>query len=751
MRYLGMIKRGRHPKSNPRQLLALLFSLTLLMSHGFRAPLAFAQTADETEAESPIAAAPGSDQALADRQAVVSDRVKRLEDRMFQLAQILEKTEPDKAKRMLESLGALRDKNIRGDVNDVVALLRDGSLTDAADRQVTVEQHMRELLRLLLDENGDLEEQKAEIERLEQLKQALNKLVEEQRRQKKRAEAQVRQQQLTESLQAAADQVRDLLGRQQALQDQKENALSGERADRQAALRGETESVADQLDEIADALDQLAEAEAKLAAEAEAAARNAEAEQQSAAEAGEGSEGASSDGGSEMSDESEGNAAGEQATTPDEAKSSDSQQPSGEGEPSSEGESSSQSVSEAGESLKAASEAMRAAEQSMREGGSPGETDQQQQSAEAALEEALNKLGEEIEARRNKLSLKDEAEEQRELAEKSRDVLKDMEGEGDSEAESSEGQGGESSESESSESGESQEGQSGQQGQQSQQGGQQNQGQQQGGEQSPGQQSLEEAIPFQDEAAERFEQDQGEEGVQKQAEALEKLEQAKQDLEQQLEQMRREQQEQMLAALESRMRAMLSRQVEVNKATRRLSELGVDNWDRKDQNQLGEVVEKQRWVSTQADEALFILKEEGSTVVLPPLIEQVRDDASYVADQLAVTDVGRPILLAQEDLELVLRDIIDAVVRQQEELQEGGEGGGGGSGNSPLLPGSAELKLLRACQVRINNTTEKLAVEVELNNGDAKPIEPALQRLADKQKDVSEMARNMHESLRRAQ
>jgi len=452
-----------------------------------------------------------------------------------------------------------------------------------------------------------------------------------------------------------------------------------------------------------------------------------------------------------MSDESEGNAAGEQATTPDEAKSSDSQQPSGEGEPSSEGESSSQSVSEAGESLKAASEAMRAAEQSMREGGSPGETDQQQQSAEAALEEALNKLGEEIEARRNKLSLKDEAEEQRELAEKSRDVLKDMEGEGDSEAESSEGQGGESSESESSESGESQEGQSGQQGQQSQQGGQQNQGQQQGGEQSPGQQSLEEAIPFQDEAAERFEQDQGEEGVQKQAEALEKLEQAKQDLEQQLEQMRREQQEQMLAALESRMRAMLSRQVEVNKATRRLSELGVDNWDRKDQNQLGEVVEKQRWVSTQADEALFILKEEGSTVVLPPLIEQVRDDASYVADQLAVTDVGRPILLAQEDLELVLRDIIDAVVRQQEELQEGGEGGGGGSGNSPLLPGSAELKLLRACQVRINNTTEKLAVEVELNNGDAKPIEPALQRLADKQKDVSEMARNMHESLRRAQ
>jgi len=749
MRYLGMINRGRHLESTPHRPVALFFSLTLLLC--FRAPLALAQTSDETEAESPVAAAPGSDQALADRQAVVSDRVKRLEDRMFQLAQILEKTEPDKAKRMLESLGALRDKNIRGDVNDVVALLRDGSLTDAADRQVTVEQHMRELLRLLLDENGDLEEQKAEIERLEQLKQALNKLVEEQRRQKQRAEARVRQQQLTESLQAAADQVRDLLGRQQALQDQKENALSGERADRQAALRGETESVADQLDEIADALNQLAEAEAKLAAEAEAAARDAEAEQQGAAEAGEGAEGASSDESAEPPTESEGNAAGAQAATSDDAESSDSQQSSGEGESSGDGESSAQSASEAGESLKAASEAMRAAEQSMREGGSPGETDQQQQSAEAALEEALDKLGEEIEARRNKLSLKDEAEEQRELAEKSRDVLKDMEGEGESEAESSEGQGGESSEGESSESGDSQEGQSGQQGQQNQQGGQQNQGQQQGGEQSPGQQSLEEAIPFQDEAAERFEQDQGEEGVQKQAEALEKLEQAKQDLEQQLEQMRREQQEQMLAALESRMRAMLSRQVEVNKATRRLSELGVDNWDRKDQNQLGEVVEKQRWVSTQADEALFILKEEGSTVVLPPLIEQVRDDASYVADQLAVTDVGRPILLAQEDLELVLRDIIDAVVRQQEELQQGGESGGGGGGNSPLLPGSAELKLLRACQVRINNTTEKLAVEVELNNGDAKPIEPALQRLADKQKDVSEMARNMHESLRRAQ
>ena len=368
MKYLRLIDSGQAGARRVRLSDTFLLMLALLMGLGLSVPTALAQTADETQAESNAGAASNDpDQALADRQAVVSDRVKRLEDRMFQLAQMLEKTEPEKAKRMLESLGALRDKNIRGEVNDVVALLRDGSLTDAADRQVTVEQHMRELLRLLLDENGDLEEQKAEIERLERLKQALNKLVAEQRRQKQRAEAQVRQQQLTESLQAAADQVRDLLGRQQALQEQKENVMSGERADRQAALRGETESVADQLDEIAEALDRLAEAEAKLAAEAEAAAREAEAQEKDASKAADGSDSSHANG--ETPSDTENNAVGEQAEAPDAAGPSENQQSSGDGAASSDGESSAQSVSEAGESLKAASSAMRSAEQSMREGG----------------------------------------------------------------------------------------------------------------------------------------------------------------------------------------------------------------------------------------------------------------------------------------------------------------------------------------------------------------------------------------------
>ena len=732
------------PRSRCHSAVALLM---MVMAISLQPRMSAGQDSDAPPAAANAQQTP--EQLLAERQAVVSDRVKRLEDRMFQLAQILEKSEPEKAKRMLESLGALRDKNIRGDVNQVVTLLRNGSLTDAADQQVTVEQHLRELLRLMLDENGDLEEQKAELERLEALKKALNQLIGEQRKQKQRAEAEVRQQQLTESLQAAADRVRDLLGRQQALQESQNSTMSGERADEQAAVRGETESVADQLDDIAEALAQLAEAESQAAVAEEAARRDAEGAAKAAESGQDSEEGADQNNAKAPSDASEGDAPSSQADNSDGA--ADGQQPSGSGSASAGDESSAKPVSEASDALKEASEAMRAAEQSLREGSSPGDTETQQDDAKAKLEEALEKLGDEIEQRRNKLSLKDEAEAQRDLAEKSRDVLKEMQGEGETEGESSEGKSGESSESEQSESGESQEGPSGQQGQQ---GGQQNQGQSQDSQQqpqAPGQRPLEEAIPFQDEAAEKFEQEQGEEGVEKQAEALEKLEQAKQDLEQQLEQMRREQQEQMLAALESRMRAMLSRQVEVNKATRRLSDLGVENWDRKDQNQLGEVVDKQRWVSNQADEALFILTEEGSTVVLPPLIEQVRDDAAYVADQLAVTDVGRSILLAQDDLELVLRDIIDAVVRQQEELQEGGGGGGGGGGNSPLLPGSAELKLLRACQMRINNTTEKLVAEVEINSGDAAPLEPALGRLAEKQKDVAEMARNMHESLRRAQ
>ena len=271
-------------------------------------------------------------------------------------------------------------------------------------------------------------------------------------------------------------------------------------------------------------------------------------------------------------------------------------------------------------------------------------------------------------------------------------------------------------------------------------------------EPTPGQESVEEAVPLQQDAAKELKKDKPAEAAKKQQKALEKLKNAKEELEDRLEQLRREQQEELLAALESRFRAMLSRQLECNKATNRLAEVGADHWKRSDQLELAELSQRQKWVGDQADEALFLLVEEGTTVILPKLIGQVRDDGRAAAERLAAADTGPTVRMMQTELEQVLRDIIDAVKKEQEELEKsGGAGGSGGQGSPPLLPGSAELKLLRACQLRVNAATERLETVRSAGQGAAQEIEKRLKRLAARQADVAAMAKDMHEAMTRAQ
>ena len=63
----------------------------------------------------------------------------------------------------------------------------------------------------------------------------------------------------------------------------------------------------------------------------------------------------------------------------------------------------------------------------------------------------------------------------------------------------------------------------------------------------------------------------------------------------------------------------------------------------------------------------------------------------------------------------------------------------------PLLPDSAELKLLKSCQERINKTT----IDYEKVHGPSRTSDPELrrqlQRLSEKQKEVADMARKMNE------
>jgi hypothetical protein len=192
--------------------------------------------------------------------------------------------------------------------------------------------------------------------------------------------------------------------------------------------------------------------------------------------------------------------------------------------------------------------------------------------------------------------------------------------------------------------------------------------------------------------------------------------------------------------------------VEVSKGTNRLDEMGVINWRRAEQLEVADLSQNQMWVSDEADKALFILKEEGTTVVFPQVVEHLRDDAAEVSRLLAAANTGATTRTIQASIEATLRELIEAIERKQAESEGGGgQAGESGGQSSPLLPTSAELKLLRSCQVRVNDATMQLEHEMSRQAAPPDEMRRRLENLAHRQQQVHDMARAMHEAMRRAQ
>lgn len=411
------------------------------------------------------------------------------------------------------------------------------------------------------------------------------------------------------------------------------------------------------------------------------------------------------------------------------------------------------------EALSQAAGQMDAAQERMAE-GSPQQAGGHQKQAEEQLARAMEllqkKAKDDAAARKANAPLEKQSGEQKEITQATKQLGKKMQGAGAGQPGDPESpQGGQPGE------GEQQEGDEGESKGEKSQGGQSGEKKEEQGESgesgneapTPGGEQVQEAVPFQEEAEQQLDKQDPSKAAKSQEKALEKLEQAKEELKKTLEQLRKEQQEELLAALENRLRSMLAKQLEVNKSTIRLDELGAANWRRADELQLPELSQKQAWVGDEADKALYILKEEGTTVIFPQVIENLRDDAREVAERLTSAATGSAVQSVQESIAQTLRELIEAVEKKQQENEsESGEGQGDSQEqDEPLLPPSAELKLLRSLQVRVNEATLQLEKDRAANPDQTDEMEARRQKLVDRQQQVQEMAKSMHEALRKAQ
>ncbi|MFQ5489764.1 MAG: DUF4175 family protein [Phycisphaerae bacterium] len=264
---------------------------------------------------------------------------------------------------------------------------------------------------------------------------------------------------------------------------------------------------------------------------------------------------------------------------------------------------------------------------------------------------------------------------------------------------------------------------------------------------APGQQNVEQAQQPMNDAGDDLERDDPRQATRNQDQAIEELEQAREKLEEELRQLRQEQQQELLRDLEGRFADMLNRQKVINQDTTAIDGRRQDPWPRAEKLRVAEMSAQQGDLAKAAATCLHILEEEGTTIVFPRIVAQLHQDMKTVADRLSRLATGILTQTIQEEIITTLREILEAVqkMQQQDDKQQQQDQTAPQEDNPPLLPGSAELKLLRAAQSRVNGRTLAIAEAAAQSEESPQDVSRSLQTLANRQRHIADIAREMRD------
>jgi hypothetical protein len=220
---------------------------------------------------------------------------------------------------------------------------------------------------------------------------------------------------------------------------------------------------------------------------------------------------------------------------------------------------------------------------------------------------------------------------------------------------------------------------------------------------------IQDANQLQKKAIDELEEDKRKKAAEAEDKAIKELEAAKKKLEELLRQTREEELERLLNALENRCRQMLEMQRVVKAGTIDVSKAIEGNPDKKatraNQQDSGRLADKEREIVNEATKAIELIEAEGSAVAFAEVFRQVRTDMEAVQGLLEKTKVGLETQTIEQDIIDALLDMIKALQKAKAQLGQGG-GGGGPPPDPKLLDLIAELKMIRAWQVKINSRTK---------------------------------------------
>ncbi len=675
---------------------------------------------------------------IADKQHEVGERLKRIEDTMQRIMKQLAKNNPDQAARLKMAWQRSKDDRNTEKIDEIETLLRSEYFQEAFDKQKQLEAALQRLLDILLDHDAERKDKQDQIKRLEDIQSLLNRVLEQERDQHLKSEKFADPEKALQRAAAAKAKLSDLIAREQSLiegtkaeggnatLDEIEKRLT-EILKEQLALGGKNdaaaqEALAQKAKELAETLGRFAETlPDALKQEPEGRRNPADQAAGAVARAAEG-----------MGKAQEGMRAGGAFKEPQDAAEQDLREAQDalkrlakrledhrekklgqdqqriredagrlaeeleklqRGAPGTD--------SGAGEVRKSQGE-MGKAENKLGAGNRPDAVPHEE-NAKKELENAYKKLEKFEEDLKRLIELPDYdkmAEEQQKTTEETEALLKKMKEEA---------------------------------GKQGAEGG------------APGQQGVEGAKGAMQRAERNLRGKSANRANKDQKEAIERLEKAKEELEEILRQLREEEQLMLLEALERRFDKMLQVQTRIFKETLslnlRLKDSPTPPRAVVDKGQ--ELGNGEAELSAEAEKVLEILREEGTTIVIPDVMEDMKRDLDGLAARLRKLDAGEYTQEVQQDVMATLRELIEVIKEELERKQGGGEGqndGSEGDQEEDLLPTSAELKMLKSLQVRVNKRTSDFDKYVKKEDDERT-------RIAEKQEGVGTLTRTMADKL----
>ena len=242
-----------------------------------------------------------------------------------------------------------------------------------------------------------------------------------------------------------------------------------------------------------------------------------------------------------------------------------------------------------------------------------------------------------------------------------------------------------------------------------------------------------------------------------QKKAIDELEKAREELADAIEQEQELAQAEQLAKIDQMLQKILDGQVKISAATRDVHGKRAEkapHFDRGSLIKLKETSDGEGKLAAAVGKVRDMLVKEGNTVVFPEVLKEVRSDLQDVQKLLAARDAGPFTQGMQKEIERSLQEMIDSIRKELAERRKKGGGGGGGSGGGgggkqPLVPPIAEWKMIRALQLGINRRTVSLNKRVEAKKLANEQATMEHKKLGRRQKSVRDMAKKLNAKMQK--